>query len=179
MTTEPPMTPGTDPASRTLTALYPGTFDPVTLGHLDIVQRSSKMFPRVVVAVSAASVSKRYAFDTEERIEMLRRVVTPFPNIEVVPFTGLLTQFARQIGASVLIRGLRAITDFDYEFQMAAMNHTLAPEVETVFLMTSTRYSYLSSSIVKEIAVNHGRVDHLLPKEILQDVIDRFSRPRE
>ena len=159
-----------------ITAVYPGSFDPITLGHLDIIERASRMFSEVVVAVSQASKSKRFAFDTEERMAMIRKVAAPFANVRIVGFSGLLTQFARGIGASVLVRGLRAISDFEYEFQMASMNHTLAPEVETVFMMTATRHSYLSSSIVKEIAGLQGEIAHLVPPEVHADIVARFAQ---
>src|SRR5436190_2250012 len=134
------------------------------------------MFWRVVVAVSESTRSKRFAFDTPERIEMIRTVVKPFRNVQVVAFSGLLTRFCRSIGATVVVRGLRAVSDFEYEFQMASMNHTLAPEVETVFMMTATRHSYLSSSIVKEIAALGGDIAHLVPPEVLPDILARFAQ---
>jgi pantetheine-phosphate adenylyltransferase len=158
-----------------IVAVYPGSFDPITLGHLDIIERSSQLFPTVVVAVSEATRSKRFAFDTGERVSMIRKVVGRFGNVRITPFSGLLTHFARSIGARVVIRGLRAISDFEYEFQMASMNHTLAPEVETVFMMTATQHSYLSSSIVKEIAALHGDIAHLVPGEVHADIVLRFS----
>jgi len=157
------------------TAVYPGSFDPITLGHLDIVERSSRLFTQVIVALSDGSFSKKYAFSTEERQRMLELATAKLPNVEVRPFSGLLTQFANQVGARVLIRGLRAITDFEYEFQMAAMNSTLAPDVETVFLMTSTRYSYLSSSIVKEIAIHGGPIKFFVPPIVHDSVVERLA----
>lgn len=160
-----------------IVAIYPGSFDPITLGHLDIIERSSRMFAEVVVAVSEASRSKRFAFDTHERIAMIQKVAAPFANVRVTAFSGLLTRFARETGATALVRGLRAISDFEYEFQMASMNHTLAPEIETVFLMTATRHSYLSSSIVKEIAALKGDISHLVPPEIHPDIVARFESP--
>ena len=162
-----------------IVAVYPGSFDPITLGHLDIIERSSRMFADVVVAVSHSSRSKRFAFDTDERIAMICKVAAPFSNVRVVTFSGLLTRFARSIGATAVIRGLRAISDFEYEFQMASMNHTLAPEVETVFLMTATRHSYLSSSIVKEIASLEGDISHLVPPEVHADIVARFAQKSE
>ena len=160
-----------------IVAVYPGSFDPITLGHLDIIERASRMFAQVVVAVADASRSKKFAFDTAERIAMIEKVSAPFANVRVTAFSGLLTRYARSMGATALVRGLRAISDFEYEFQMASMNHTLAPEVETVFLMTATRHSYLSSSIVKEIAALQGDIAHLVPPEVLADILARFEAP--
>jgi pantetheine-phosphate adenylyltransferase len=157
-----------------IVAIYPGSFDPITLGHLDIIERSSRMFADVVVAISEATRSKKFAFDTEERIAMIRKCSAPYPNVRVVSFSGLLTRFAESIGASVVVRGLRAISDFEYEFQMASMNHTLAPDVETVFMMTATNHSYLSSSIVKEIAALQGEISHLVPEEVHAEIVARF-----
>jgi pantetheine-phosphate adenylyltransferase len=162
-----------------IVAVYPGSFDPITLGHKDIIERSSRMFSDVVVAISESTRTKRFAFDTDERMAMIRKVSAPFANVRVVSFGGLLTRFARSIGATVVIRGLRAISDFEYEFQMASMNHTLAPEVETIFMMTATRHSYLSSSIVKEIAALEGDIAHLVPPEVHGDIIARFAKPGE
>lgn len=154
--------------------MYPGSFDPITLGHVDIIRRSSRMFSEVVVALSASSRAKRFTFTTEERLAMVERVIEPFSNVRVVPFTGLLTRFARSLKAAVLIRGLRAISDFEYEFAMASTNHTLAPDIETMFLMTSTRHSFLSSSIVKEIGMLGGNITHLVPACIHDQVLQRL-----
>lgn len=164
--------------SAGITALYPGSFDPITLGHLDIIERSARLFARVVVALSAESRQKSYSFPTKERLAMIRKVVRPYRNVDVVTFSGLLTRFAHSVGAQVVVRGLRAITDFDYEFQMATMNHNLDPEVETVFMMTSERYSYLSSSIVREIASLGGDISGLVPPAIQDAVIGWFQAPR-
>jgi len=163
------------PSARGIVAVYPGSFDPITLGHLDIIKRSSRLFNDVVVAVSASSKNKRFTFSTEERLAMIEKVIAPFQNVRVVAFTGLLTRFARSIRATVLIRGLRALSDFEYEFAMASTNHTLAPDIETVFLMTATRYSFLSSSMVKEIGTLGGAVSHLVPACILDEIVERLT----
>ncbi|MBI2943810.1 MAG: pantetheine-phosphate adenylyltransferase [Candidatus Wallbacteria bacterium] len=160
-----------------ITAIYPGSFDPATLGHLDIIERASKLFARVVVAISESSNTKRFAFTEEKRLEMLEKIVKPFPNVSVTTFGGLLTSFARSRGSAVLVRGLRAISDFEYEFQMASMNRYLAQEIETVFMMTSPKYHYLSSSIVKEIARLQGDISGLVPPELAEDVRARFCGP--
>lgn len=157
-----------------ITAIYPGSFDPATLGHLDIVERASRLFARVLVSLSGSSGSKTYAFPEEQRIEMLRKIVKPYPNVSVASFSGLLTSFARSRGSVVLIRGLRAISDFEYEFQMASMNKYLANEIETVFMMTSPKYHYLSSSIVKEIARLQGDISGFVPPELVGDITARF-----
>ena len=133
------------------TGIYPGSFDPVTLGHFDIIERSSKIFDRLIVGVLQNS-SKSPLFSTEERVNMLRKVTEGLDNVEIMSFNGLLVDFVRANEASVVVRGLRAITDFEYELQMAQMNRVIAPEVDTMFLTTNLKYSYLSSSTVKEVA---------------------------
>ena len=158
-----------------ITAIYAGSFDPATLGHLDIIERGSKLFSNVLVALSESSSTKHYAFTEEERLAMLEKVVEPFPNVTVTTFSGLLTAFARSRGSVVLVRGLRAVSDFEYEFQMASMNKYLAKEIETVFMMTSPKYHYLSSSIVKEIARLHGDISGLVPPAIRPDIEEKFK----
>lgn len=161
--------------TQNIIAVYPGSFDPITLGHLDIINRSSRLFSHVVVALSESSRSKAFAFSTAERQSMIEKVTVGLSNVRVQPFSGLLTRFAQSLGATVLIRGLRAISDFEYEFQMASMNHTLARDVETVFMMTATKHSYLSSSIVKEIASLGGEIGHLVPPAVHEDIRSRFT----
>lgn len=151
------------------TAIYPGSFDPVTNGHLDIIKRSSAIFDKLYVAVSI-NRSKTPLFTVEERIELIRRVTKSVPNVEVVTFNGLLADFAREKGANVIIKGLRAVTDFEYEFQMALMNKKLNPETETLFMTTSQNYSFLSSSIVKEIGALDGDLTGLVPEEIENEI---------
>ncbi len=151
------------------TAIYPGSFDPVTNGHLDIIKRSSAIFDKLYVAVSI-NRSKTPLFTVEERIELIRRVTKSIPNVEVVTFNGLLADFAREKGANVIVKGLRAVTDFEYEFQMALMNKKLNPETETLFMTTSQNYSFLSSSIVKEIGALDGDLTGLVPEEIVNEI---------
>lgn len=143
-------------------AVYPGSFDPVTNGHLDVIERASRLFDRVVVAVGR-NAGKSALFTADERVAMLRESCSGLANVEAVAFGGMLVEFARSQGASVLIKGLRAISDFEYEFQMALANRHLAPDIETMFLMTSAEYQFLSSSIVKEIARVGGDVSPLVP----------------
>ena len=143
-------------------AVYPGSFDPPTFGHLDIIARSSKVFSRVIVSV-AKNLRKDAMFTATERLAMLRKLTRSYPNVEVDSFRGLLIEYVRQMDAHVVVRGLRAISDFEYEFQMAHMNRKLSPEVDTVFMMTGERYSYISSHIAKEIARFGGKIDDLVP----------------
>jgi len=149
-----------------LTAIYPGSFDPATNGHLDVITRASGLFDRLIVAVGRNSGKSSPLFTPEERVEMLREVSAPLPNVEVTTFDGMLVTFAREQGARVLIKGLRAVSDFEYEFQMALANRQLAPDIETLFLMTSAEHLYLSSSIVKEIARLSGDVSALVPPAV-------------
>ena len=138
-------------------AICPGSFDPVTLGHLDIISRAAKLFDKVYVAVLANS-AKKPLFTVEERIELLERCLTELTNVEVITFSGLLVDCAREYGAVAIVKGLRAVTDFEYEFQMALINKKLNRSVETLFLNTNAKYMYLSSSIVKEVARNGGDI---------------------
>ena len=147
-------------------AIYPGTFDPVTRGHIDICNRALKMFDQVVIGV-ADSLAKEPFFDINERFDMLETVFNDSDRILVKPFSGLLIDFARECDADVIIRGLRAISDFEYEVQLAGMNRSLAPEIETVFLTAAQRYAFVSSSLVREIARLDGDVSEFLHPEIL------------
>ena len=140
------------------TAVYPGSFDPVTLGHLDLIERACRMFDRVIVAVSNNS-AKKHTFSVDERISMLEGSVRTIPQAEVDTFSGLLVDYARSQKAHIILRGLRAVSDLDYEFQMASMNRRLYPKSETVFLMPDEQYTYLSSSMVKEVARMGARLD--------------------
>jgi pantetheine-phosphate adenylyltransferase len=139
------------------TAVYPGTFDPITNGHSDIIARASVLFDRVVVAV-AGNPGKRPVFGLEERVTLARRVLADLENVEVIEFDTLLVDFAREIGANVILRGLRAVSDFVYEFQLAGMNRRLAPDLETMFLTPAEQYTYISSSLVREISALGGDV---------------------
>jgi len=144
------------------TAVYPGSFDPVTFGHLDIIDRALKIFDHVIVAVARNS-EKNSLFSVQERVELLSKILEDRPRAKVETFDGLLVDFVRKRGASVTIRGLRAVSDFEFEFQMAQMNRSITKEVETLFMMTSVPYSYLSSSVVKEVSSLNGPVDNLVP----------------
>ena len=139
-------------------AIYPGTFDPITRGHEDLVRRASGLFAEVVVAVAASSGKKPF-FTQDERVTMVRQVLADYPNVKVIPFTGLLMEFAQQQHARVILRGLRAVSDFEYEFQMAGMNRTLYPDVETLFLTPSEQYMFISATIVREIALFGGSIE--------------------
>lgn len=143
--------------THSVTAVFPGTFDPITLGHQDLIRRSALLFPRVVVAVAAAH-HKKTMFSLEERLDTVREVFADNPAIGVAPFTGLVRDFAVAQGARVMVRGVRSVTDFDYETQLAGMNRALAPDVDTVFLTPDARYLYISSTLVREIATLKGDV---------------------
>jgi len=154
-------------------AIYPGTFDPVTRGHIDIVRRALKMFDGVVIGV-ADSPAKQPFFNLEERLDMLQTVFEGHKNVQVQPFSGLLIEFARDYQATIIVRGLRAISDFEYEVQLAGMNRSLAPEIETVFLTAAQRYAFVSSSLVREIARLKGDVSEFLHPLILQRLTDKL-----
>ena len=156
-------------------AVYPGSFDPPTFGHLDIIERSSRVFSRVIVSV-AKNIRKNVMFTPAERIGMLRKLTRSYANVEVSSFSGLLVEYAHEVGAHVVVRGLRAISDFEYEFQMAHMNKKLSAEVDTVFMMTGERYSYISSNIVKEIAGFGGKIDDLVPPPVRDSVFRKIGR---
>ena len=153
--------------------VYPGSFDPVTKGHLDIIKRASKFVDEVVVGV-LNNTSKTPAFKVEERVEFIKRSVNSIPNVKVENFSGLLMDFVHKKGANVIIRGLRAVSDFEYEFQIALANRMQDRDVETIFLMTSSKYSFLSSSIVKELAKFGGNIQGLVSNEILDEVSKRL-----
>ena len=146
-------------------AIYPGSFDPVTNGHLDLIERGTKIFDRLIVAV-LRNLEKGPLFSLQERLEMLREVTQPWPNVEVDVFDGLLVNYARKRNARVILRGIRAISDYEYELQMALMNRKLEPQIETVFLMPAEAYSYLSSRLVREIARLGGPVHGMVPPAV-------------
>ena len=155
-------------------AVTPGTFDPITYGHLDVITRAAQLVDEVVVAV-AASPGKSPLFSLEERTELARKATKHLKNVCVEPFDGLLVDFAREQGASVIIKGRRAITDFEYEFQMAALNYELANELETVFIMSPPQYMYLSSSIVRELARLNSPIDQFVPECVAAALERRFA----
>jgi pantetheine-phosphate adenylyltransferase len=157
------------------TALCPGTYDPVTVGHLDIITRCSRTFERVVVAVVDDAFRKAPLFSTEERVWFLQESTKTLPNVTVTVLDGLVVELAREVGADSLVKGLRAVTDFEYEFQMAQLNKKLDPELETVYLMASPEYSFLSSSGVKEIAMFGGCVDDLVPEPVAKRLAEVYS----
>ena len=159
-------------------AVYPGTFDPITLGHVDIVSRASPLFDNVILAV-AASTSKNTVFSIDERVELSREVLKDISNVEVQKFGGLMVDFAREKKASVVLRGLRAVSDFEYEFQLAGMNRKLMPEVDTIFMPTSERYTYISSSLVREIAVYGGDVSDFVDPKVSEALKSRFENSTE
>ncbi len=157
------------------TAICPGSFDPVTRGHLDIIERASKLFEKIIVLV-VVNPNKDPMFSTEERVEFLKRVTAHLENVEVDSYYGLLADYAAKAGACTLIKGLRAVTDFEYEFQQALLNKKLNRELETMFMPTDANYMYLSSSIVKQLAEFGGDVKDLLPPSIYNDVIARLGK---
>lgn len=154
-------------------AIYPGTFDPITNGHIDIITRAAGMFDQVVLAI-AASPSKKPMFSLEERVALATEATAHLANIEVVGFSDLMANFARSQQANILIRGLRAVADFEYEMQLAHMNRHLMPELESVFLMPSTEWSFISSSLVKEVARHQGDVTHFLPANVHQALLAKL-----
>ncbi|SHF36036.1 MULTISPECIES: pantetheine-phosphate adenylyltransferase [Caloramator] len=158
--------------------VYPGSFDPITNGHLDIIQRASKIFDRVIVAVLENPEKKNPLFNVNERVELIKRVTKDLENVEVESFKGLLIDFMRKKESKIIIKGLRAVSDFEYEFQMALMNNKLDENIETLFMMTSSQYSYLSSSSVKQVAMYGGCLKGLVPDEIIDDIKEKFTVSR-
>ena len=158
--------------------VYPGSFDPITAGHLDIIERAAGMFDEVTVAV-LINKNKKPAFSTEQRMDFIRRSTAHLPGIKVDSFQGLLVDYMKNQNANIIIRGLRAISDFEYEFQIAAMNAKLDENIETIFLMTDTEHSFLSSSMVKELVYYGGDIHGLVPEEIEDDVIGYFGKENE
>lgn len=158
-----------------LKCVYPGSFDPVTSGHLDVICRAAAMFDDVTVAV-LVNKNKKPAFTTDQRMEFIKRSIQHLPNVKVDSFAGLLVDYMKKTDANVVIRGLRALSDFEYEYQMAAMNAKLAKDIETIFLMTDINLSFLSSSMVKELASHGGDITGLVPDAIKEDVIKLYGR---
>ncbi|ABI57995.1 pantetheine-phosphate adenylyltransferase [Alkalilimnicola ehrlichii MLHE-1] len=161
-----------------IVAVYPGTFDPLTNGHADLVQRSCRLFDRLIVAVAAyPSPSKRPAFTLDERLALAREVLKDMPGVEVEAFDTLLVDFVRARGATVILRGLRAVSDFEHEFQLASMNRQLIEEVETVFLTPAEQHAYISSSLVREVAALGGDVTRFVPPVVARALARRYSGP--
>lgn len=158
-------------------AVYPGSFDPLTLGHLDIILRGAKVFDKVIVAV-LNNIQKNSMFTVEERLEMSRKVLGKYDNIEVRSFEGLLVDFMEEAGAGIILKGLRAVSDFDYELQMAHINKQLSKDVETVLMMTDPKYSYISSSNIKQIVHFNGDITNFVPEEILDEIYIKAERNR-
>lgn len=158
-------------------AIYPGTFDPITNGHSDLIGRASKMFSHVMVAV-AYNPNKQPLFSLEERVELVKRVTRNLPNVEVKGFTGLLADLARTEGSNILIRGLRAVSDFEFEFQLANMNRRLNHDLESVFLTPSEENSFISSTLVKEVALHHGDVSEFVAPEVLEALEQRLHHKK-
>jgi pantetheine-phosphate adenylyltransferase len=161
-------------ATAPLTAVYPGTFDPMTLGHEDLMRRASRLFDRLVLAV-AAGHHKRTMFTIAERLDMAREIARLYPNIEVMAFRGLLSQFVGEVDGKVVVRGLRAVSDFEYEFQMAGMNRQLMPEVETVFMTPGDHYQFVSGTFVREIANLGGDVSKFVAPSVLARLSERVT----
>ena len=156
-------------------AVYPGSFDPITFGHLDIIERGLEVFDKIIIVVARNS-EKKSLFSTAERIRLIEETLKGNPRVAVDTFEGLLVDYVVSKGARVILRGLRAVSDFEYEFQIAQMNHNLKSEVETLFMMTSVPYGYLSSSIVKEVAGLHGPVESLVPPVVRKALFEKFNK---
>ena len=159
------------------TAIYPGSFDPITLGHLNIIRRASVIFDKIVVCVMVNS-SKKTLFTLEERMDQIERVVSRLGNVEVDMFSGLLAEYASKYGDAVIVKGLRAISDYEYELQMAMINKKINPKLDTVFLTASEKYTYLSSTVVREMAYHGGNIREFVPYEIIDDVVKKSNYGR-
>ncbi|NMO96493.1 pantetheine-phosphate adenylyltransferase [Paenibacillus lemnae] len=164
----------TEPQKSYRVAVYPGTFDPVTMGHMDIITRASRQFDLLIVAV-LNNLSKNPLFSVEERKELLSQCTSHLPNVQIDSFRDLLANYVRQKDANVIVRGIRSVTDFEYELQLASTNHKLNPDAETIFMMTNPKYSYLSSSLVKEIAHFNGDTTDLVPPEVDRALRKKFK----
>ena len=160
------------------TAMIPGSFDPITLGHLNIIRRAASIFDKVVVCVMKNS-AKNYMFTIEERMELVRKVVARLPNVEVATTNGLLAEYAKQYEGAVIVKGLRAVSDFDYEFQIALINKKMNPDLDTLFLTASEKYTFLSSTVVKEMAAYGADLSEFAPREIIDDIKQRINDRRQ
>ncbi len=158
-----------------ITAIYPGTFDPITNGHIDLIARAARIYDRLVVAI-AVNQDKGPLFSLEERVQMVDKVTAGFANVDITGFDNLLVDCAKQNGANVILRGLRAVSDFEYEFQMAGMNRRLSPDLETMFLTPAEQYEFISSSMVREIAKLGGDVSSFVPYAVQQKLVEKFRK---
>ena len=158
-------------------AIYPGSFDPITNGHLDIATRAARIFEELIIGVYDSPTNKHLLFTTEERVELIRESIVSLPNVRVQPYTGLTVDFARKVEAEAMVRGLRMSADFEREFDMAMMNKNLAPELEVVCLMANHKYQFLSSSLLKEIACLNGSIEELVPQNVVMALKKKFFRP--
>jgi len=156
-------------------AIYPGSFDPVTNGHIDLINRSSKLFSKLIVAVSNVSVNKKYLFNSKERMELINKNINHLNNVQVTVFDNLLIDYANKCNANIIIRGLRALSDFEYEFQMSLMNRKLDNNIDTVFLMPDEKYTYISSSIVKEVLSLGGNINDYVPASVLKALDKKYG----
>lgn len=159
------------------TAIYPGSFDPITNGHLDIIKRGAEIFDKIIVAV-LINVDKKGLFNIEERVELIKKATYDIKNIEIISFQGLLIDLLKEKNSNVILRGLRAVSDFEYEMQMALMNNKLNSDVETVFMMTSAENSFLSSSAIKQVAKFGGNINGLVPNNIIKDIEKKINREK-
>ena len=157
------------------TAIYPGSFDPITYGHLDVIERAAKVFDQLIIGV-LNNYSKKSLFSVEERLEMIREVTFQYPNVEIRAFDGLLIDFTEKVNAQVIVRGIRAVSDFEYELMMAQTNKRLRDNVETVFFATSAEYSYVSSSTVRELAYFGGEIDQFVPPSVQKRIMDKYRK---
>ena len=155
-------------------AIYPGSFDPVTFGHLDVISRSAKMVDKLIIGVLINN-NKTPLFSTEDRVRMINELISEYPNVEVHSFSGLTVDYAKEVGATMIVRGLRAVTDFEYELQLAQTNKVIAEDIDTLFLATNLKYSYLSSSTVKEIASFNGDISDFVPKSVETAMKKKFG----
>ena len=155
-------------------AIYPGSFDPITYGHIDIAARAASVFDKLYLAMVYTKPTKSMMFTTEERVELCREALCHLPNVEVLSYTGLTVELAHRLGAKVMVRGLRMGSDFDYEFEMALNNQQLAPDVDTMYLMANLNHIYMKSSLLKEIAENQGEINHLVPQNVAVSLRERY-----